>query len=185
MRPWFDDHTLWSDDTRTQAKTCDHPGCAASGEHRAPKSPHAINDYYWFCQPHARAWNEGWDFAKGLGPDQIEDLIRFDVSWQRETWPLGSWRLKEKLFAKAKEYRTGHEGPSMTEDTKAPPEVRKALARFELTFPVTPESLRSKYLALVKIYHPDANGGDKKAENRLKDINHAYSVLRTFLQSSV
>ena len=183
MRPWFDNHTLWCDDDRSQVKACDHPGCLYTGEHRAPKSPQHLNDYYWFCLEHVKMWNRNWDFAKGLGPDQIESLIRFDVSWQRETWPLGSWRLKEKLYAKAKAFRSGHDGPSVTEDTRVPPEVRKALGRFELAFPVTRETLRTRYLELVKIYHPDANGGDKKAENRLKDINHAYTVLRTFLQS--
>lgn len=183
MRPWFDDHTLWCDRGQTQTKTCDHPGCPDSGEHRAPKSPHLLNQYYWFCKPHAKAWNENWDFAKGLGPDQIESLIRFDVSWQRETWPLGSWRLKEKLFAKAQAFRSGLDEPVGEMAVKAPPEVQQAISRFDLVFPVTAEQVRARYLALVKIYHPDANGGDKKSEDRLKSINHAYTVLRAFLQS--
>jgi curved DNA-binding protein CbpA len=31
---------------------------------------------------------------------------------------------------------------------------------------------------LAKQHHPDATGGDKQAEERLKDINRAYSLLK-------
>jgi len=32
---------------------------------------------------------------------------------------------------------------------------------------------------LAKLHHPDANGGDRAAEERLKTINLAYAALRT------
>ncbi|MFO1060844.1 MAG: DnaJ domain-containing protein, partial [Dongiaceae bacterium] len=35
-----------------------------------------------------------------------------------------------------------------------------------------------RYKSLVKRLHPDANGGDKAAEERLKHINLAYSTLK-------
>jgi curved DNA-binding protein CbpA len=38
--------------------------------------------------------------------------------------------------------------------------------------------LKARYKELVKTHHPDRNGGDKLAEERLKDINDAYSTLR-------
>jgi curved DNA-binding protein CbpA len=49
---------------------------------------------------------------------------------------------------------------------------------FGLEPPVTFERLRSRYLTLVKQHHPDANGGDKAAEERLKSINEAYATLK-------
>ena len=34
--------------------------------------------------------------------------------------------------------------------------------------------------ALVKRHHPDANGGDREAEERLKVINEAFTTLKGF-----
>ena len=47
----------------------------------------------------------------------------------------------------------------------------------ELTQPVTPEAIKRRYKELVKKHHPDANGGDKQAEERFKAINQAYATL--------
>ena len=39
-------------------------------------------------------------------------------------------------------------------------------------------ALRARYKELAKQLHPDVNGGDRGAEDRLKDVNRAYSLLR-------
>lgn len=41
----------------------------------------------------------------------------------------------------------------------------------------TPEEIKKAYRRLARQYHPDMNKGDKKAEERFKDISEAYSVL--------
>jgi curved DNA-binding protein CbpA len=38
--------------------------------------------------------------------------------------------------------------------------------------------LKARYKELVKRFHPDANGGDKAAEERLKLVNQAYATLK-------
>ena len=47
--------------------------------------------------------------------------------------------------------------------------------------PLNLTSLKARYKELVKLNHPDANGGDKMAEERLKDINEAYATLKKLL----
>ena len=39
------------------------------------------------------------------------------------------------------------------------------------------EEIRRSYRKLAREYHPDANPGDKKAEERFKEIQHAYEIL--------
>jgi curved DNA-binding protein CbpA len=59
----------------------------------------------------------------------------------------------------------------------------KALAVLDLSLPITLVEVKARYKQLVKRHHPDANGGDKAAEERLKLINEAYATLRHSLAS--
>jgi DnaJ-domain-containing protein 1 len=54
----------------------------------------------------------------------------------------------------------------------------QALAVFDLDPPFTQVSLKARYKVLVKMHHPDAHGGDKDAEEKLKIINQAYTTLK-------
>jgi molecular chaperone DnaJ len=42
----------------------------------------------------------------------------------------------------------------------------------------SPEDLKKAYRKLAMQYHPDRNPGDKKAEQKFKEINEAYDVLK-------
>jgi len=42
----------------------------------------------------------------------------------------------------------------------------------------TQEEIRKAYLKLAHKYHPDKTGGDKKAEEKLKEVNEAYDTLK-------
>ena len=39
------------------------------------------------------------------------------------------------------------------------------------------EDIKRSYRTLAKKYHPDANPGDKKAEEKFKELGEAYEVL--------
>ena len=43
---------------------------------------------------------------------------------------------------------------------------------------MTLDEVKTRYKELAKRHHPDANGGDRAAEERLKTINLAYAALR-------
>ena len=49
----------------------------------------------------------------------------------------------------------------------------------ELEWPLDPLALKARYKELAKRHHPDANRGDKRAEERFKDISRAYALLRS------
>ena len=45
--------------------------------------------------------------------------------------------------------------------------------------PVTPADVKAKFKLLVKRHHPDANGGDRACEDRLREIIQAYNYLKS------
>jgi hypothetical protein len=166
-------------DPREPPRACEARGCERPGEYRAPRD-RSLAGYRWFCLEHVRDYNAGWDFYRGMGPAEIEGALRADTGWQRPTWPLG--RLggapldPEKLRDPLGIFRGTPVPPKRREE--APPELRAALGLLDLSWPLDPATLKSRYKELAKRFHPDANGGDRAAEERLKDINRAYSLLR-------
>src|SRR6201987_2615278 len=42
----------------------------------------------------------------------------------------------------------------------------------------SPDELKRAYRKLAMQYHPDRNSGDKSAEQKFKDLNEAYDVLK-------
>ena len=169
---------------------CDHPGCDAGGDFRAPRSRLELNCYYWFCLEHVRAYNAAWNYYAGMNEAEIEAEIRHDTTWQRPTWKLGErhgpayearmrdpFRLYEDNTGRARQQRrngsAGHESSARVASAR-----EQALAVFDMDPPFTQISLKARYKVLVKMHHPDAHGGDKAAEEKLKIINQAYTTLK-------
>jgi hypothetical protein len=177
--------TLSHPEPPAAARVCDAPGCGAAGEYRAPRDRSRLRDYYWFCLPHVREYNQAWDYFRGMSPEDIERHLREDAGWQRPTWPLG--RLGRSALDPAEFLRDplgvlrsgAKPAPRSRRTEEAPPELRAALGVLDLGWPLAADELRARYKELAKRYHPDSNGGDREAEERLKDINRAYSLLRT------
>jgi len=168
---------------------CDHADCAAEGLYRAPKARDRLNDYYWFCLDHVRAYNSAWNYCAGFSEADIEAQTRAASCWERPTWRLGHWhspghtaRTEAAMNGFAEAFGT-HGGSGDKESSRPRPfrprtDDEKALAVLELTPAASWAEIRVRYKRLVKRFHPDANGGDKQAEDRLKLINQAYSTLR-------
>ena len=180
----------------TDVRYCDHPGCAELGEHRAPKDRDRLEEYYWFCLDHVRLYNKTWNYCRGMNQHEIEVEIRKDSVWRRPSWPFAgrgetpSWRHFSDAamgddfgpFRGAGEgggpgVNGGANGSHARQPGYDTPE-RRALEVMDLEMPLTLTSLKARYKELVKRHHPDMNGGDKTAEERLKDINDAYATLK-------
>ncbi|CAK0759925.1 J domain-containing protein [Azospirillaceae bacterium] len=172
---------------------CDHPDCGRPGVHRAPKSPFLLTEYYWFCLEHVRDYNKSWNYCVGMSQRDIEQRVREDVTWNRPTWPLGMWRtqenrLRERIhrdFASAAPFSKARSDQSSTSSEPNDPAKRQteqiieAFLALDLHPPVEFSQIKARYRILVKTHHPDANGGDRQAEERLKQINSAYTTLKT------
>lgn len=178
-------------------KQCDMPGCANRGEYKAPKSRHNLNDYYWFCLEHVREYNKNWDYFKGMSPEEIEDHIAKTIVGDRPTWRateagIDGDKLKRKVYQTFREKGAAFQDFNFlggdTENNNSsskefdidfmPNTAIEALKVMDLYPPIEWEEIRSKYKNLAKTYHPDKNKGCSKAEEKLKQINLAYTILK-------
>ncbi len=172
-------------ETATAAATrlCDHPGCAAAGDYRAPRARDRLRQFYWFCLDHVRAYNAQWNYYAGMSSAEIEAEIRNDTVWQRPTWPLGS-RVGLNFDPRVRDFgmfglEDEEERVAAAAKRRPLSEQEQALLVFDLAPPFTFAGLKSRYKELVKLHHPDAHGGDKAAEERLKVIIRAYTTLKS------
>lgn len=181
------------------ATPCAWDGCAAAGEYRAPKD-RRLADYVMYCLEHVRAYNARWDFHAGASVADLEAEIRSAATWERPTWKLGTLgagyragrpgtRVNDPFgFATGTDFEDRRKARAEDAQTRATPGGATARTRamkiLDLSAPVTLEALKERYKALVKKYHPDANGGSAEAENRMKVINEAYQTLRAGLAAA-
>jgi DnaJ domain len=176
-------------------RLCDHPGCDAGGEFRAPRSRLELDRYLWFCLDHVRQYNLAWNYYRGMSDAEIEAEIRRDTVWQRPSWRLGERHgpgpavrdpfgvYEGNGNGRDGRRANGHSGSQAgghTRETaaRAASARDQALAVFDLDPPLTAVQLKARYKTLVKLHHPDAHGGDKAAEEKLKIINQAYATLK-------
>jgi hypothetical protein len=174
-------------------RACDHPGCRAAATARAPKSRALMTEHNWFCQPHAAEYNRNWNFFAGMSDGEIRARQQEELfTGGRPTWDFkASNRSREAAavsgnFARGQNYRDpfdlfGRNG-GMPIPEPAGPSLgkleRNALADLDLDERADGQKIRSRYTELVKRCHPDANGGDRSAENKLQRVIKAYQSLR-------
>ena len=175
-------------DKAQTSRKCDHPGCDAPGEYRAPKSRRP-GDYYWFCLKHVAEYNKSWNYYDGMSQTEIEAENRRDEVWQTQTFKFGlsldgaarEGRLDDPLEIYAK-YMKGRARPSAAKPArKMTREENAALRLFELSWPFAIKDLKARYKKLARAHHPDMNRGSKASEEKFKDVALAYAVLTKLL----
>ncbi|MFP4097761.1 MAG: J domain-containing protein [Alphaproteobacteria bacterium] len=177
-------------ETRDTKRSCDMPGCPNQGKHKAPKH-RGLNDYYYFCFEHIKEYNKAWDFFSGMSEKEVEDHVTSSFYGDRPTWRYDPYQnAEEHLYEAAKQtcYYSDDTAPNHKQnghnsakgyfagDTNTP--EYEALALMGLSPPVTLDEIKARYKKLAKKYHPDLNRNNKKAEELLKKINMAYTILK-------
>jgi hypothetical protein len=165
-----------------KVRPCAVKGCVETGSYRIPRSRENLSEQTYVCLAHARLHNESWDYFKGMSDKEIEQFQMEALTGHRPTWPLGKRAARMRSGAFHFEDAFGHFG----EESPAPrPPTRRltgvqlqALATMNLEETATLQEIKARYKELVKRFHPDANGGDRGAEERLKQVIKAYGVLR-------
>jgi len=168
-------------ETRTP---CSHPGCAEAGLYRAPKGREREGEYFTFCKDHIREYNASYDYFKGMDDESLARFRQADQIGHRPTWKFGdrtaASHVDETVFAEARAARRrgvrGKPQPGAAPSYNAL--ALKALMTLGLDGGATPTKIKARYKDLVKRHHPDANGGDRSSEEKLREIIQAYNYLR-------
>lgn len=180
----------------TLTRDCDISGCPHRGDYKAPKSREGLRDYYWFCLDHVREYNQSWDFFKGMSQGEIEQHMRKAIVGDRPTWRstkagINEERIRKTIYEHFAEGESafrnftaeGDEQNARVNISSIPHPAVEALAVMNLQPPIDWEDVKARYKLLAKKYHPDTNGMNKEAEEQLKKINLAYSILKISYQN--
>jgi len=176
-------------------RLCDAPGCPEPGEFRAPSGQGSGFDgpgsYRWFCLDHVRAFNQGYDFFRGMSRDEIERAQSPLAGWASETrafrpnagidetprWADFADPL-DAIAARASQRRQDYRRAQDAQRLGLNPVDRQAYDTLGLDFEDDRRALRARYTELVRRYHPDRNGGDRTHEDALREVVEAYQHLR-------
>ncbi|MCB2053327.1 MAG: J domain-containing protein [Geminicoccaceae bacterium] len=161
-------------------RCCEWPGCDQRGDYRAPRSRERLRDFMWLCLEHVRDYNRSWNYFSGMSDADVEAHLRADVTWHRPCWPFAGIASGDHPFADPFGFFTDEtEARERTRRRHAADDKMAAMMRvLGVEHGFTRDQLKSRYKDLAKRNHPDLNGGDRAAEERLKRINEAYSFLK-------
>ncbi len=157
--------------------------------------PHGFDgpgEWRWFCLEHVREFNAGYDWFEGMSAEEILFAQSPIAGWQTESrtfrptagihdtprWadyadPLDaiSARARGIKSRAEREARNAMSGRFSREEAQA-------LEVMGLGSDTDRTRLRRRYSELVRRYHPDRNGGDRRHEAQLTAVVDAYQLLR-------
>ena len=183
---------------RAELPACQWPSCKEPATHRAPKGRLRASEYWQFCLEHVREYNNSYNFFAGMSDDAVAKYQKEAITGHRPTWKMGSLGGKPAAKRSRGQFREavrpaddpfslfGETGTRRAGHARAAPEGRKifnaqrrALDALGLEADAERADIKTRFKTLVKRHHPDANGGDRGSEARLREIIQAYNYLKS------
>lgn len=197
--PLFDRIRVKPDQDRRLRATCpgcEWKGCNEAATHRAPKGRTRENEYWQLCLAHVREYNHSYNYFAGMSDDAVARYQKDALTGHRPTWKMGmnggrpTTRSHSARFHPASaddpfglfhEYGARADGKHLRRrETRVVRNAeRKALETLGLDPEATTAEIKVRFKALVKRHHPDANGGDRGSEDKLRDVIQAYNYLKS------
>ncbi len=185
---------------RPEIPVCGWEGCAQPGLYKAPKGNRAIGEYHHFCLEHVRHYNQVYNFFEGMKPEEMQsEVMREKETDGRARGGMGAKpgagagprmprgapprggntkRVNDPFGVFARYARHQNKQPAEERVKPLHEPDRRAFETLGFSGFVKAEEIRVAYKALVKKHHPDANGGDKSSEDRLRAVIAAYTHLK-------
>jgi hypothetical protein len=172
-----------------------HPNCREAGEFRAPgeRSPSfdGPGEWRWFCLEHVREFNARFDWFAGMSADEIYAAQAPAAGWRTESPSFRSTGIGdlprwadfddplEAISARAAGIKSrARREAEVAASGRFSREEAAALETLGLGSDLDRPTLRRRYSELVRRFHPDRNGGDRRHEAQLGRVVEAYQLLR-------
>lgn len=168
---------------------CQWKGCDKPGRHKAPKGRGHDGEFFTFCQTHVRQYNASYNYFDGMSDDELAAFQKGAAYGHRPTWKLGQNASGtkregdgEETRGSSREFQAWRARQARAEkrrpQRRLKPMEKRSFEALELKETATRDDIKSQYKALVKRHHPDANGGDRGSEEKLREIIQAYNYLK-------
>ncbi|MFN3227250.1 MAG: J domain-containing protein [Hyphomicrobiales bacterium] len=189
---------------KAEAPPCGWEGCEKKGEHRAPKGRDQEGEFHWFCLEHVQAYNKSYNYFSGMNDEDLTKYQKASMTGHRPTWEWGKNGKAETVKKRRgpKPTASGKPRKPWADDAGADPfalfgdageaaaekarrqtrtvgnAARKSFAALGLDTDADAEAVKARFKDLAKRLHPDLNKGDRRSEERLRDVIQAYNTLK-------
>src|SRR5690348_6383015 len=166
---------------------CAVPGCTEPGEYKAPLAAANFDgpgSWRFLCLDHVREHNARYNFFEGMSPEEITQAQHPLAGWDRPSRRFAANGAdpppKWSDYADPLEAISGRFGHVRERARPSPfsKDEHRALAVLGLGDDADLHAIRQRYSNLVRRYHPDKNGGDRRHEGKLREVIAAYQLLR-------
>jgi hypothetical protein len=147
-----------------------------------------------------RQYNASYNYFDGMKDSEVEEFQKDALTGHRPTWKVGvnasasearaekpaaakngargfGWRALDPHGFFAWRARAARETPVENRRQLKPLE-KKSLQALNLSGSATRVEIKARFKELVKVHHPDANGGDPRSGDKLREIIQAYNYLK-------
>ena len=162
---------------------CDWNNCFEIGKYKAPVEKDNSRKFKLLCLNHIKEFNKNWNYFTGMNDEQIYDFLKSDMTWHKPTQSFSSSDNFFKILwnnALKDEDKKSMLNNSLDymKQLKFDHKDIKAFSILGISVGLKWEKIQKKFKSLVKKFHPDMNLGNKKYEEKLKQITLAYSQLK-------
>lgn len=183
-----------AEEAKAALPTCQWAECEKPATHKAPAGRMREGEFFNFCIDHVRHYNKSFNFFSGLNDTEIAKFQKEAITGHRPTWKAGVNAAAKgaaeasprwgRVNARAKTrdpfsaFTEARNGPQQSQDRKLKQLEAKSFETLGLAANASSDAIKARYKELVKQHHPDANGGDRSSEDRLREVIQAYKLLR-------
>ena len=135
-----------------------------------------------------REYNQKWNFFTNQTEAEMNAQISKDKVWERETksfrdpearaWARLGIEDPHQVLGDNATRNPGRNATSTGHTRRLPATERTAIEILEAKDTWTKAEVRKAYKSLIKILHPDMNGGDRSQEEQLQQVVWAWDQLK-------